>query len=410
MAETQLSLSPVTTISSPPITLSSSAASSFNGTASASASNGTVISFPSITASSTMNFTSLSTSSLPPTSTPSVNSQFSAFVTQSSLFLAPTSSSSASTTLTDPDAATTFNLTIPTTTAAADSKPTQAPLPSNLPSVIFPAEGSHPGDPDLTGYTLISILFDSALSWSFVTGNSGSPSQIFAWMPLIIQTALGLQSNQVKTYELKVNVPSTYTGPADVALLQTMYLGWIPNDSVDDLAQQLKVTSSAFYHALGDPYSQLAAHVVSSFPVTNAGTTGTDDGTSGTSPSSASSSSNTREDAIIGVVSSLGAIALLILAFLVFRAVKQRRALAHRRLSDPPNEFIGAPPEDHEFDRDSVGGQRRRSFYYAADSISVQPPPAPPQSAYADDPFNPTMRERRPPIGAPILRDNTMNW
>ncbi|KAI0823199.1 hypothetical protein BC628DRAFT_594937 [Trametes gibbosa] len=369
-----------------------------------------------------MNFTSLSTSSLPPTSTPSVNSEFT-FVTQTSLFIAPTSSS-ASATPTDPDEpVTTFNLTSPTTTAAPDSKPTQAPLPSNLPVQIFPAQGSHPGDPDLSGYSLISILFDSALNWKFVAGNITSSSQIFAWMAPLLQASLGLQANQVKTYELKVYVPSDYNGPDQVQLLQTMWYGWIPKDSVDDLAQQLKVTSSAFYTKLPSPYSDLASHVISSFPVTNApGSTNTDtnDGSSGAATSGASSSSKTREDAIIGVVSSLGAIALLILAFLVFRAVKQRRALAHRRLSDPhENEFVGAPPEDHEFDRDSIGGQRRRSFYYAADSISVVPPPQTgmqqqPQSAtgaaYSEDPFNPTMRERRPPIGAPILRDNTMNW
>ena len=190
-----------------------------------------------------------------------------------------------------------------------------------------------------------------------------------------------------------------------------MYLAWIPSESVDLLAQQLKVASSQFYTALSSPYSDLARHVVSSFPVRsvapgNSGTPG--DGSSGAATSGASNSSKTREDAIIGVVSSLGAITLLILGFLIFRAIKQRRELAHRRLSDPhDNEFIGAPPAEHEFDRDSVGGQRRRSFYYAADSLrGFQDHNA----AAVEDPFNPGMRERRPVIGTPILRDNTMNW
>ncbi|EIW59610.1 uncharacterized protein TRAVEDRAFT_121219, partial [Trametes versicolor FP-101664 SS1] len=380
------------------------------------ASNGTVISFPSITSAS-MNFTSLSTSTIPLTSTPSVNSEFT-FVTQSSLFIAPTSSSTPTTTATDPDTPVTTLSISPVSSQAADTKPTAPALPTNLPLQIFPAEGSHPGDPDLSNYSLISILFDSALNWKFVAQNSTSSSQIFAWMSPILQTALNLTQSQIKTYELKVYAPSDYTGPDDIALLQTMWLGWIPGQTVDDLAQQLKVTSSLFYTALPSPYKDLAEHVVSSFPVTNApGSTSTDTNSGGSSgaSSSASSSSKTREDAIIGVVSSLGAIALLILAFLVFRAVKQRRELAHRRLSDAPgqNEFIGAPPEeDHEFDRDSVGGQRRRSFYYAADSLRGAEPQAPVQQvpAYSEDPFNPTMRERRPPIGAPILRDNTMNW
>ena len=218
-------------------------------------------------------------------------------------------------------------------------------------------------------------------------------------------------ADQVKTYQLHVYIPADYKGPNDVNLLQTEFLAWIPQGSVDMLAQQLKVTSSAFYTALGTPYSDLASHVVSSFPVENAnGSSGNTSGnTSGNVTASASSSSKTRENAIIGVVTSLGAITLLILAFLVYRAIKQRRELAHRRLSDPQqNDFIGAPPDNHEFDRDSVGGQRRRSFYYAADSLRGFADHS--AAGPSEDPFNPGMRERRPVIGTPILRDNTMNW
>ena len=196
--------------------------------------------------------------------------------------------------------------------------------------------------------------------------------------------------------------------------LQTVYLAYIPTGKVDTLAQQLLVKTSAFYTALGPPYSQLADHFVASFPVQSveASTGGSassqsNDGTSG-SASSASSSSKTREDAIIGVVSSLGAVTLIVLAFLVVRAVKQRRALAHRRLSEPPNDpdmFIGARPENQDFDRDSVGGQRRRSFYYAEDSLRGY------EQAQTSEQM---MRERRPVnaqmIGAPVLRDNTMDW
>ncbi len=220
----------------------------------------------------------------------------------------------------------------------------------------------------------------------------------------------------MKTYQLRVHVPDDYHTAADADLLETMWLGWIPDQSVDVLAQQLKVLSSAFYNALQSPYSDLAKHVVSTFPVTSVGSTSVDSGSGSGSSSSgassgASSSSKTREDAIIGVVSSLGAITLLILGFLVFRAVKQRRELAHRRLSDPhEQEFVGAPPEDHEFDRDSVGGQRRRSFYFAADSLRGFQDHSASGADAAEDPFNPNMRERRPVIGAPVLRDNTLNW
>ncbi|TBU57374.1 hypothetical protein BD310DRAFT_1020567 [Dichomitus squalens] len=385
--------------------------SAVNGTTTSTSTNGTVISLPSITSTSVAT-TNLTTSHVL-TSTPSVDSQFT-FVTGTSLAVASTpSESTLTTTATDPDTpSTTFTL------QPSSASPSQAALPSDLPNQIFPAAGSHPGDPDLDGYTQISLLFDAALNWEFVLTNPNSSAQIFAWMSPILQASLDLTAEQVKTYQLHVYVPADYTGPSDVDLLQTMYLGWIPTGAVDTLAQQLKVTSSAFYTALNSPYSDLAKHVVSSFPVENA--PGSTDGSSGSNDSgsghasSGSSSSKTREDAIIGVVTSLGAITLLILAFLVYRAIKQRRELAHRRLSDPhQTEFIGAPPEeDHEFDRDSVGGQRRRSFYYAADSLRGlgDHGAAAASGAAAEDPFNPSMRERRPVIGTPILRDNTMNW
>ena len=104
------------------------------------------------------------------------------------------------------------------------------------------------------------------------------------------------------------------------------------------------------------------------------------------------------------------------LAFLVVRALKQRRALAHHRLSDPAldehaaDAYVGARPENQEFDRDSVGGQRRRSFYFAADSLrgAETNPMQDEYSAHA-----PAMRQRVQPgaaISGPYLRENTMNW
>ncbi|EMD39688.1 hypothetical protein CERSUDRAFT_63289 [Gelatoporia subvermispora B] len=199
-----------------------------------------------------------------------------------------------------------------------------------------------------------------------------------------------------------------------------MWLGYIPSNQINNLAEQIINKDSAFYTGSPSPYSALAGHVDPSFPVDAVaapGGTGAPD-SSGSTPSS-SSSSKTREDAIIGVVTSLGAITLIVLAFLVIRAVKQRRELAHRRLSEVPTGYDGSPPDNHEFDRDSLGGQRRRSFYFAADSLRGYSEAQAPADAYAYaanadvSPEN-AMRERRPVnaamIGAPILRDNTMNW
>lgn len=229
-----------------------------------------------------------------------------------------------------------------------------------------------------------------------------------------VHTLTSIAEGQVKTYALQVYEPSSYESTQDADALETMYLAYIPTGQVDTLAQQLLVKTSAFYTGLGNPYAQLANLVVSSFPVESvqapggnpAGPQSNNDSAGGAT--SSSGSSKTREDAIIGVVSSLGAITLIVLAFLVVRAVKQRRALAHRRLSEPTggvdeNDFVGARPDGQEFDRDSVGGQRRRSFYYAEDSLRG-----------FEGTSEQMMRERRPVnaqmIGAPVLRDNTMNW
>ena len=132
-----------------------------------------------------------------------------------------------------------------------------------------------------------------------------------------------------------------------------------------------------------------------------------------TSSATSSKASNARLDAIIGVCSALGGIALMILGFLLYRNFKRRREMAHRRLSDPVVSE-GVPAPGHQFDRDSVGGQRRRSFYFAEDSLR----------GYVQAPVNDEVYDHRTPAGgmrerrtivpgtisAPILRDNTLNW
>ncbi|EKM49699.1 uncharacterized protein PHACADRAFT_201388 [Phanerochaete carnosa HHB-10118-sp] len=297
---------------------------------------------------------------------------------------------------------------VSTSSVAPTASPSQAALPANLPSLIYPPGG--PGTNPGPGFTLISLLFDEELPWNLVATSSDSATQIFAWTPLILAAGLNVSESQVLTYALQVYVPSSYQSTQDADELGTIFLAYIPTGQVDTLAQQLLVKTSALYNALGPPYNTLAAHFVATFPV---GSTPPSDSTNPQSnndtssgSSGASNSSKTREDAIIGVVSSLGAITLIVLAFLGVRAVKQRRALAHRRLAEPSgeaeNEYAGARPEGQEFDRDSVGGQRRRSFYYAEDSLRVH------------EVSEQVMRERRPVnaemIGAPVLRDNTMDW
>jgi len=295
-----------------------------------------------------------------------------------------------------------------------------ATLPSDLPSLILPGSAEQiPAGANLSGYTLVSLLFDLQLNWPFVVGNSETTSQLFAWIPVILQTALSLNSDQVKTYEMAVNIPADYTGPSDQSLLETMYLVYLPTGSVSELQDQLKAQQSAFFTGVTDPVAQQIAALVntgwnvlsvpppSGGPGSGSGGSTSSDDTTGAS----SSSTKTRQDAIIGVTASLGGIAVCVLAFLIYRSIKRRQELAHRRLSDP-TDAAGVRPDGREFDQDSVGGQRRRSFYFAEDSLRGF------QGDRVDDSHfdarTGQMSQRRnvmpAAISAPILRESSMNW
>lgn len=248
--------------------------------------------------------------------------------------------------------------------------------------------------------------------------NTDAASQALGYSSIVIQQSLGLSADDVQTFCLQVFKPDAYKGPDDRSLLLTTWMGYISSDSVSDLENMIVTKTSPFYQQ-PLPAGAIAAHVNPAFQIASVSVNppdangdpvaGNDSGTGGSS-----NSSKTREDIIIGVVSSLGAITLLVLAFLIVRAIKQRRELAHRRLSDPPQgaDLVGSRPDNQDFDRDSVGGQRRRSFYYAEDSLRGYQDAAPGQ--YDNTVTQDGMRERRPVnanmIGAPILRDNTLNW
>jgi hypothetical protein len=225
-----------------------------------------------------------------------------------------------------------------------------------------------------------------------------------------------LIADQVKTFALRVYVPDSYHGPNDVAQLGTLYLGYIPDKMVDTLAAQIKIKSSGFYiNGPDDNAKTLAQHVVSSYSllsVSSDGNPGTGDSSSSPDNSSGSSDSGkTREDAIIGVVSALGAIAILVLGFLIYRSYKRRQQLAHRRLSDPPGENFGVRPQGHQFDQDSVGGARRRSFYYAEDSLrGFESQAAPNDQLMAESSMSQRRNVAPGSISAPVLRGSTMNW
>ena len=216
---------------------------------------------------------------------------------------------------------------------------------------------------------------------------------------------------------MQVWIPSSYQGPTDVSKLGTTWLGYIPTPFVDPLAAQIKVRASPFYTGLPSPYSNLASLVDPAFDLMTVTTTTGIPGSGGPSNGSsggASSESHTRENAIIGVVSALGGITLIVLSYLVYRAVQKRRELAHRRLSDPPtNPFVGEAPRNRNFDQDSIGGQRRRSFYFAEDSLRGFSDYNYANEGARRSPEHTSGLNRRPiagNIGPPVMRENSLNF
>jgi hypothetical protein len=232
-----------------------------------------------------------------------------------------------------------------------------------------------------------------------------------------------LAADDIKTFALQVRIPDSYQGPAQASELQTLFLAWIPTFAVDSLNLALHSHNSGFYTGVPDPVAQaLAQHVVSAFAldsIADPGPAGSNSGGGGGSANDeaqgAASTSKTRQDAIIGVVTALGVIAVVVLIFLAFRAFRRRAELAHHRLSDPPDMYaVGARPEGREFDQDSVGGQRRRSFYFAEDSLRGFQGDRQEEAAWDARGSPQGMMQRRnvmpAAISAPILQQSSMNW
>lgn len=226
-------------------------------------------------------------------------------------------------------------------------------------------------------------------------------------------------------------MPDSYQSPDDAQQLRTEYLFYLPNNLVPVLANEIRVQSSPFYD-IAEPYKDLASQVDPAFALTSVPNP---NAVPGTTSAASSRGNKSRTATIIGVVSALGGLALIILGVLIFNGVKRSRQLRHQRLSDPnlPND----PYPDRtgrDFDQDSVGGPRRRSFYFAEDSLRGQPQTAEQstvsmaqaqtqqymvqpgtQIQYGSQSSPENMRERRAPvvpgnISAPILTQSSLNW
>ncbi|KDN48290.1 hypothetical protein RSAG8_02882, partial [Rhizoctonia solani AG-8 WAC10335] len=330
-----------------------------------------------------------------------LQSQFS-FLTASSLVLPTMSTTSTSTQptviQTDPDAAMTTST--PATTQSGTPTTTIA-FPSALPTRIVPVGGVNPEkDTDqLKGYSLISLLFTNQLSWVFVTQHAEATGQLFAYTPQMIETALGLGDNQVKTFALQAFTPASFTG--DASEIRTMFLAYIPSDQSPLYSDQTSTIPA-----------QLASLLDPSLPINavSTGSSGTTTPSSGSNPSGSNGQTNvesttdkSRRDAIIGVCTAFGVVFAAVIGFFIYKKAQRKREQAHRPIS-PMYERGGRTPED-----------RPRSFFFAEDSLRGYPNAAGAHAVTDDYNYRQAPSHRRVPIqtsaiSAPVLRESSLNW
>ncbi|KIO25666.1 hypothetical protein M407DRAFT_207770, partial [Tulasnella calospora MUT 4182] len=234
-------------------------------------------------------------------------------------------------TLTDPDAA----FTTASLTQSGTGAPTQAALPTQLPTRIFPANRLDPDDPALDSMTLVSIKFLLSLSWSFVVSNSNTAALLFVYTPQAIANALGIPTGQVLTFAMQAFAPADYTG--DITQLSTVYLLYLPADQVDALQQQLLAKNSPLYTNQAGIPKQISQQLDATFPLNAVGLdtaivgSGNNAGSSNSGAADASAAS--RRDAIIGVCAAFGVILLAVVLWWSYKSWKRRQDKAHRRLT-----------------------------------------------------------------------------
>lgn len=148
----------------------------------------------------------------------------------------------------------------------------------------------------------------------------------------------------VKALFLQAYMPETYRTPADVAQLGTMICAYIPKAQVNTLASEIENKSSKLYTGSTGIAQQLAQHISSEFGLETV--VDPNAGTNGSTGTGSSSSSKKKHNIIIGVVSALGAIALIILALLIYRFHQRRQKLGHER----PDLYAASHAEGGEFD------------------------------------------------------------
>lgn len=276
--------------------------------------------------------------------------------------------------------------TAPAATVTTQPQPSTATIAQDVPTLILPASPSSTavaaaapaadksdGDGEAS---MINVLLNADnYPWSFVVNNSDATSQLFVLFPQMLATPLNISLSNVSTYALQAYAPAAYNG--DSTKLLTKWLGYIPSDLVNDLAQYIKTPSSPLYTQGGIP-GQLAMQIDASYPLVGSST---DSSAANSGKSVASAADTKRRNTIIGVCVGVGGAMWIGLMFWIYRRVKRSNEEAvHKRMSDPPNQDPFADPY-----RQSV-----------VSSIAASEVDARPSSFYANpEDHEQEMRERR---------------
>lgn len=152
--------------------------------------------------------------------------------------------------------------------------------------------------------------------------NSDASGQILFYTPLVLATALGIDSAQIKTLSLAAYEPATFDG--DASQILTLWLGYLPTSYVDALQAMVSAANSPLYSQSGIQ-AQIANAINPTFDVkaysTNVLATSSND-TSATSTTSSDDGKKSKT-IIIAVVVSFGVVILALAAYAAFRATKR---------------------------------------------------------------------------------------
>lgn len=152
--------------------------------------------------------------------------------------------------------------------------------------------------------------------------NSDASGQILFYTPLVLATALGIDSAAITTVSLAAYEPATFDG--DASQILTLWLGHIPTQYVDALQAMISAANSPLYSQSGIQ-AQVANAINPTFDVkaytsTLLATQNSD--TSSTSTTSADSGKKSKT-IIIAVVVTFGIVILALAGYAAFRATKR---------------------------------------------------------------------------------------